>query len=186
MIALGTPANAAALASVTKAPPGTLFADPTAATHDALRLSRGFDPKLPGNVSLSPYARLVAMLAGVGSPGTMREVLRGYTGDRSAPQIFDAGPFDVLGRGFQRPMELATVRLNSMVTSLSRWSELAPPDSELLTRLGGAVVLRGRDTVFRHEDAGILRVADVKELARAAGVEAALPAEATGGGQRRV
>ena len=29
------------------------------------------------------------MCAGVGSPGTLREVLRGYTGDRSAAQIFD-------------------------------------------------------------------------------------------------
>lgn len=174
MIALGTPANAATLATLTRAPPGTLYADPTAATHDALGFSEGYNPRLPFKVS--PYARLVAMLAGVGSPGTMREVARGYVGDKTAPQIFASGPFDILGTGYQRPMELATVRLGSMITSLTRWSELAPPDTELLTRLGGAIVLRGRATVFRHDDQGILRVADVGDLARAAGVEAALPA----------
>ena len=181
MVALGTPANAAALASVTRAPPGTLYADPTAATHAALGLSEGYNPRLPflDGVKVSPYARLVAMLAGVGSPGTMSEVARGYVGDKAAPQIFASGPFDILGTGYQRPMELATVRLGSMITSLTRWKELAPPDTELLTRLGGAVVLKGRSTVFRHDDQGILRVASVDDLARAAGVEAALPETGT-------
>ena len=61
------------------------------------------------------------MLAGLGSPGTMQEVARGYLGDRSAPPVFEkAGPFDILGKDYQRPMELATLRLNSMVTVLSR------------------------------------------------------------------
>ena len=116
------------------------------------------------------------MLAGLGSPGTMREVARGYLGDRSAPPVFEkAGPFDILGKDYQRPMELATLRLNSMVTVLSRWSELAPPDAALLPRLGGAVVLRGRRTVFRHDDAGILKYCDLDALVKAASDERALP-----------
>lgn len=176
MVTLGSAANAAALADVVRAPPGTLYADPTAATHDALGFSRGFDPILPGGAKVSPYARLVAMLAGVGSPGTMAEVARGYIGDRSAPPMFGgSSPFDILGRNYLRPMELATLRLQSMVTSLARWRELAPEDAELLTRLGGALVLRGRGTAFKHADGGILRVVDVKALTRAAEVEPALP-----------
>ena len=51
--------------------------------HQALGLEAGL--KLPGG----PWPGFLLMCAGVGSPGTLREVLRGYTGDRSAAQIFD-------------------------------------------------------------------------------------------------
>jgi hypothetical protein len=33
-----------------------------------------------------PWPNLLLMCAGIGSPGTLAEVLRGYTGDRNAPQ----------------------------------------------------------------------------------------------------
>ena len=48
---------------------------------------------------------------------------------------------------------------------------LAPPDDELLTRLGGALVLRGRETAARHADSGILKYADWDALVAAAGVK---------------
>ena len=164
MVALGSASNVAVLKDVLRVPDGLLFADGAGAAHAALGLSRGYDPQLP--VKINPYVRLTAMLAGVGSPGTMGEVFRGYRGDKSAPQIFATGPFDVLGTGFQRPMELATVRLNSMVTSLTRWKELAPPDDALLTWLGGARVFGGRTTLLAHDDPGILKTVDVDEVER--------------------
>ncbi len=38
--------------------------------------------------------------AGIGSPGTVQEVLRGYVGDSQAKPVFDSPtPFDVLGTG---------------------------------------------------------------------------------------
>ena len=117
MTVLGSAANAREFQARLSIPDGVLFADPAAATHDALGFSKGFDPA--GPVKLPPYVRLAAMLAGVGSPGTMAEVARGYLGDRAAPQVFPSGPFDVLGTGYQRPMELATLRLNSMISVLS-------------------------------------------------------------------
>jgi len=66
-----------------------------------------------------PWPNLLLMCAGMGSPGTLAEVLRGYTGDRSAPQrIADdetivAPPLPPIngaffarggGSGFQRPL----------------------------------------------------------------------------------
>lgn len=63
----------------------------------------------------------------------MQEVLRGYIGDRNSKAIF--GPdtfmgkaFGVLGDGYQRPFELATVRLNNMIGSLQNCA-LYPVDA---------------------------------------------------------
>ena len=54
----------------------------------------------------------------------VQEVLRGYLGDKAAEPIFDeksqlGNAFNVVGKGYQRPFELATVRLNNMIGSLS-------------------------------------------------------------------
>ena len=49
------------------------------------------------------------------------QVLRGYTGDRSAKPVFPGStPFDILGTGYQRPFELATLRLFNMGGILPR------------------------------------------------------------------
>jgi hypothetical protein len=46
-------------------------------------------------------------------------VLRGYVGDKSAKPVFEgATPFDIVGEGYQRPFELATLRLFNMVGGL--------------------------------------------------------------------
>lgn len=171
-VVLGTPANAAAFAARLSVPTSLLFADPTGATHEALGFSKGFDPEA---VKLNPYLRLAAMLAGIGSPGTISRVIKGYVGDKQGEPIFGPGPFDVLGKGYQRPMERATQRLFSMGSVLSGWGELAPPDAELLTRLGGCVALKGRSTALRHSDAGILDYVDLKEACAAVGAVKALP-----------
>ena len=43
-------------------------------------------------------------------------MLRGYVGDKSAKPVFEgATPFDIVGEGYQRPFELATLRLFNMV-----------------------------------------------------------------------
>ena len=49
------------------------------------------------------------------------QVLRGYIGDRNAPPVFEGQtPFDVLGPGYQRPFELATLRLSNMIGILPK------------------------------------------------------------------
>jgi hypothetical protein len=106
-------------------PEELLLADPTGDLYRALGFSPGFAP----DANISAYAKLLPMLAGIGSPGTIQEVLRGYVGDRSAKPVFagtSAGGgggggslFDVLGSGYQRPFELATLRLYNMGLVLS-------------------------------------------------------------------
>ena len=51
----------------------------------------------------------------------MVQVLRGYTGDRSSQPVWGGNSlFNVLGKDYQRPFELATLRLNNMVNILPR------------------------------------------------------------------
>ncbi len=118
-----------------------------------------------------PWPNLLLMCAGIGSPGTLAEVLRGYRGDRSAPQriadeeIIQAGPLPPIkgsffaragGTGFQRPFELATVRLRNMTEVLGHWSTYVPRD-DFLTQRGGTFLLEADDTLlYSHRDRGIL------------------------------
>jgi len=49
------------------------------------------------------------------------QVVRGYVGDRDAKPVFQGStPFDILGTGYQRPFELATLRLFNMVGILPK------------------------------------------------------------------
>jgi hypothetical protein len=118
-----------------------------------------------------PWANLLLMCAGIGSPGTLAEVLRGYTGDRSAPQriaddeTIQAGPLPPIrgsffaragGSGFQRPFELATIRLRNMTEVLGNWRTYVPRD-DFLTQRGGTFLLEADDTLlYSHRDRGIL------------------------------
>jgi hypothetical protein len=97
------------------------------------------------------------MCAGVGSPGTLAEVFRGYTGDRSAPQRLASPLFNLAGgEGFQRPFELATVRLRNMVEVLSHWRTYVPSD-DYLTQRGGTFLLDRDDSLlYSYRDAGLL------------------------------
>ena len=136
------------------------------ALYRELGFSRGFAPDLEG---VSPYLKLLPMLAGAGSPGTVREVLRGYVGDRDAPEVFlGGGVFDVLGTGYQRPFELASRRLLNMASILPRWGSLAPEETSLLTLQGGTFVFRGGETAFAHRDPGILKRASLDAVLAAA------------------
>ncbi|KAL6748932.1 AhpC/TSA antioxidant enzyme-domain-containing protein [Haematococcus lacustris] len=162
-VGLGSAANAQEFARDLRFPATKLFADPSGAAYKALGFNPGFLPDL----DISPYAKLLPMLAGVGSEGTLQEVVRGYIGDRAAQPVFDrATPFDILGTGYQRPFELATLRLFNMVGVLSRWNVLSPPNQALLTQQGGTLAFDGQDVIFKHVDSGILKYTDTEALLR--------------------
>lgn len=153
-----------------------LFVDPTAALHQQLGLYGGLSFKLPG---LSPaqnaWLNLMLMCAGVGSPGTLAEVFRGYRGDRNAPQLIadeevvKAAPLPALkgsffklagGTGFQRPFELATLRLRNMAEVLGHWQTYVP-NATYLTQRGGTFLFDQQGTLlYEHRDKGILGFAD--------------------------
>lgn len=111
------------------------------------------------------------MCAGIGSQGTLKEVFRGYRGDRFAPQligdqeIIKASPLPALkgsffkwagGSGFQRPFELATLRLRNMAEVLGNWNAYVP-DASYMTQRGGTFLFDAQNAlVYEHRDRGIL------------------------------
>jgi hypothetical protein len=80
-IGVGTPAAARAFAQFTNFPLDMLYADPDAACYEALRFAPGAGRPggpLPLLNAVPGQVKLLAMCAGLGSPGTLTEVFRGY------------------------------------------------------------------------------------------------------------
>jgi len=150
-IAIGDDAGAERFCRHTGFPRTALEVDAEPTLHRDLGLYEGL--QTPGG----PWPGLLLMCAGIGSPGTLAEVLRGYTGDRSAPQRIDSPLFRLAGgEGFQRPFELATVRLRNMTEVLSHWRTYVPSDA-FITQRGGTFLIDGDGTLlYSHRDQGIL------------------------------
>lgn len=137
-VGIGDCASGQKFCDYTHFPAEHLFVDSTAELHQALGLYNGLSLKVPGLSSgQRAWVNLMLMCAGIGSPGTLAEVLRGYTGDRTAPQliadeeVIEDTPLPALkgsffqwagGKGFQRPFELATLRLRNMTEVLGSTS----------------------------------------------------------------
>jgi AhpC/TSA antioxidant enzyme len=149
--------------------PDQLWLDPTATLHRELGLYAGLALKVPGfKPAQNAWLNLLLMCAGIGSPGTLTEVFRGYKGDRTAPQLIaddETTPLPGLkgesfrfagGKGFQRPFELATLRLKNMSESLGKWGTYVP-DASYITQRGGTFLFNPqRELVYEHRDRGIL------------------------------
>ena len=149
-IGIGDGAGADRFCAYTGFPRASLLADATPALHRALGLYEGL--AVPGG----PWASLLLMCAGLGSPGTLKEVARGYTGDRAALPRLATPLFDLAGKGFQRPFELATVRLANMREVLGAWGTYVP-DPRWIAQRGGTFLLEADDTLlYSHRDSGIL------------------------------
>lgn len=153
-------------------PAECLFVDAEAKLHSALGLYQGLSLKLPGfSKSQNAFLNLMVMCAGIGSPGTLKEVFRGYLGDKKAPQLIAdeetikakplppiKGAFFQLagGKNFQRPFELATLRLRNMSEALSNWKTYVP-DGAYLTQRGGTFLFDSQgNLLYEHRDPGIL------------------------------
>ena len=149
--AIGDQGGAERFCSYTGFPAEALALEPMAELHRQLGLYQGLT--IPGG----PWPALLLMCAGLGSPGTLKEVLRGYVGDRNAAARLEGNRlFALLGEGYQRPFELATVRLNNMVEVLSRWG-LYVPDDTYITQRGATYLIDAEDMVlYSHQDQGIL------------------------------
>jgi hypothetical protein len=149
-IGIGDQAGADRFCAYTAFPRPCLQADAEPVLHRALGLYEGL--AAPGGA----WASLLLMCAGLGSPGTLKEVFRGYTGDRSAPPRLATPLFDLAGKGFQRPFELATVRLANMREVLGAWRTYVP-DARWIAQRGGTFLLDVDDTLlYEHRDPGIL------------------------------
>ena len=150
-IAIGDEAGAARFCSFTGLPRTCLTVESEPRLHRELGLYAGL--QTPGG----PWPGLLLMCAGIGSPGTLAEVFRGYRGDRNAPQRIDSPLFRLAGgEGFQRPFELATVRLRNMNEVLGHWRTYVPSDA-FITQRGATFLLDADDSLlYEHRDRGIL------------------------------
>ncbi|MEB3267481.1 MAG: peroxiredoxin-like family protein [Leptolyngbya sp.] len=175
-VGIGDRAAGQQFCAYTGFPPQHLYVDAAAELHQTLALYPGLTWGWPGLTSgQRAWVNLMLMCAGIASPGTLREVLRGYTGDRQAPQLFandeviDDTPLPPLkgslfrwagGQGFQRPFELATLRLRNMTEVLGHWSTYVP-NPAYLTQRGGTFLWDGQgNLLYEYRDRGILGFAE--------------------------
>lgn len=157
-------------------PQESLFIDPEAEIHRKLELYQGLSWRIPFlSTPQNAWLNLILMCAGIGSRGTLAEVFRGYKGDRQAPQLIGEkevvratplppikGSFFNLagGKGFQRPFELATLRLRNMTEVLSHWQTYVPK-ADYLTQRGGTFLFDSQgNLLYEHRDRGILGFAE--------------------------
>jgi len=163
-------------------------------------VGRGF---LPDDEDVNPYLKLFGMLWGLGAWATLPAVIGGYIGNPFVPQRWiedalavgqkkDRWPntaldlsedgrielnkfteLPVVGEWPRRPLELATLRLQSMIgISLKEWKKLAPNEEALeagvLTQLGGCIVVDGStlETVYDWKDPGICAVANFEDIVK--------------------
>ena len=123
--------------------------------HTDLEVSRGLD------IGFGGWINMLLMLSGVNSLKTIKEVIRGYTGDRKAKQIYsDFEKIDILkflkfkgnsfkqvfGDGYLRPFELATFRLNNMNEIIQNWSDYIL-NEEYLPQRGASFLLNDQNQV---------------------------------------
>jgi len=124
--------------------------------HNDLKISRGLD------IGLGGWINMLLMLSGINSNKTIKEVIRGYTGDRKAKQIykefdkievlkflkFSGNSFrQVFGDGYLRPFELATFRLNNMNEIIQNWSDYILHEKYLPQR-GASFLLNDKNQVI--------------------------------------
>ncbi len=124
--------------------------------HNNLNLSRGL------NIGLGGWINMLLMLSGINSFKTIKEVIRGYTGDREARQIYsEFNKIDVLkflnfsgnsfkqvfGDGYLRPFELATFRLNNMKEIIQNWGDYIL-NEEYLPQRGASFLLDDKNEVI--------------------------------------
>ena len=105
---------------------------------------------------------MLLMLSGISSFKTIQEVIRGYTGDRNAKQIYyefdkinvlkflklSGNSFkQVFGDGYLRPFELATFRLNNMNEIIQNWSDYIL-NEEYLPQRGASFLLNNKNQII--------------------------------------
>ncbi|KAL7497182.1 hypothetical protein ACHAWT_008102 [Skeletonema menzelii] len=206
IIGIGDTTAASNFLKFTNLSPENLYIDPNGDLHKELELACGpefrvpdgvsndvckfFLRQLPGGVPVeeemvrpvaTSWLNYMAMCAGIGAPGTLREILRGYFGDKKAPERFrdddvvkagfitigpGVGPTSIGPlkynqwfsdeRGYQRPVELATIRLKNMVEVLTKWDDYV--SNTLAIPLRGATYLFDEDgnELYSYKSRGVL------------------------------
>ena len=124
--------------------------------HQELLVSDGVD------IGLGGWMNMLIMLSGINSLKTIKEVIRGYTGDRHSKQIYSdkdqinlfnlikfSGIFFkyTFGDGYLRPFELATYRLHNMIEIIKNWNDYII-NNKYLPQRGASFLLNNKDQVI--------------------------------------
>ena len=124
--------------------------------HNLVGASKGLD------IGLGGWVNMTLMLMGIGSSRTIIEVIRGYTGDKGSNQIYNDDDhinlFNVFkfsgklfgkpfGKGYLRPFELATFRLNNMIEIFKNWEDYML-DTKYLPQRSCTFILDQKDNVI--------------------------------------
>jgi hypothetical protein len=181
----------------------TLVTDETGCVTEALGCYRGWLTVDKKHKERYPYTdipsgiKLLGMVLGFGSPGTIGGVIEGYTGDvtqtygpfgrrwviRALTQGSEKGRFpkvelDLEENESLKPFELATLRLQTGLHVVAKWRQLGPRDGDLFTRMGGTFVFSNKQCVYEYFDQGILNFANIDDIC--------LVTEAAANGERYV
>ena len=124
--------------------------------HSNLMVSKGI------NIGLGGWVDMLLMLSGINSFKTIKEVIRGYTGDKNAKQIykdidnielfqfikFSGSSFkNAFGDGYLRPFELATFRLKNMIEIIRNWEDYIL-NNKFLPQRGATFILNSKNQII--------------------------------------
>ena len=123
------------------------------------------------NIGLGGWINMTLMLMGIGSSKTLIEVIRGYTGDKASNQIYDdcdqINLFNIFkfsgklferpfGKGYLRPFELATFRLNNMIEIFNNWEDYMIDTKYLPQRSCTFIINHDNDVLYNYFSKDIL------------------------------
>ena len=133
--------------------------------HQLVGASTGLD------IGLGGWINMTLMLMGIGSSKTIIEVIRGYTGDKGANQIYNDNDqinlFNVFkfsgklfrkpfGEGYLRPFELATFRLINMIEIFNNWKDYMIDTKYLPQRSCTFIINENNDVIYKYFSKDIL------------------------------
>ena len=133
--------------------------------HQLAGASTGLD------IGLGGWINMTLMLMGIGSSKTIIEVIRGYTGDKGANQIYNDNDqinlFNVFkfsgklfrkpfGKGYLRPFELATFRLINMIEIFNNWKDYMIDTKYLPQRSCTFIINENNDVIYKYFSKDIL------------------------------
>ena len=133
--------------------------------HNLVGASKGL------NIGLGGWINMTLMLMGIGSSKTLIEVVRGYTGDRNSNQIYNNSDqinlFNIFkfsgklfekpfGKGYLRPFELATFRLNNMIEIFKNWKDYMIDTKYLPQRSCTFIINHNNDVIYKYFSKDIL------------------------------
>ena len=133
--------------------------------HNQLGIYKGLD------IGFGSWINMVLMLSGFNSAKTILEVIRGYTGDKNSREIYKVSSkikfFNFInfsgklfetsfGKGYLRPFELATYRLNNMIEIISNWKDYVSNSNFLPQRGATFLINKNNKLIYKYFSMDIL------------------------------